>query len=770
MASPQPIVDPQKDVSSVEILPLSSVTTTPGVHIDPDQTVAMDVPVPGVLQMPDQIDSADSKSNDSRSSSERESDSSSGSESGPESGYESDGNSSTIESDVDSTDEEGHKEAGLKGKSMDAEDCGSGEDDENGPSEMRTKNEVDEDNIPIARPDIPEVDANAELVPVGEITSVMDNKVVVMSNEALKAVNGELNRVNNNEDDMVAWDEGSLLVVNGRKVLGKIHETFGPVWGPAYLVRFNRMEEIKAIGDLKKGVKVWGVKDKMKKVRVGDIRTPGCDGSNIWDEEGGEQAFSDDEKERQATKRSSRGSGGGGKRTRLSRGARGSKSEGRNYQRGRHDSAQRRDQGGTNNSFGTEGGRRGRDGGMNSESKERNGAGAVQDAADRGGPSHHGRRISSINEGNFGQMNRPSYPPALSGRESRVARGVGGVLTHVTSPTQSFQGQAMPNRPYGPVQLLRPVPGFGQWMQGMPPPGHPQPMLGPMAGGRNGWNAPPRCTGMGVGPYQGQVTQQWYAMGYNAASNQLQYAQQLRRTTPGPAMFQSQYVQQRYDQSNSMTPRCQSPGTAQAFARPGSGPMDQTQFTRQTFSGPDSGGMHQPPVVNQEYTTPRREVSEEPLYPPQRYGTAGNMAMIQSQYISQQRIVLGTAPTSHTRNSYQGYVQPQSAATQNAQHSQQRYVTPVGPTMGQPSFIQGGYGTPGSSTMNQFQSTQSRYGNGTENGGEHERLNPHQPYHVGRVMQPSQMGHGGVANHRYPEYNGFGPSQGYMGNDGHRQG
>eukprot|EP00177_Eucheuma_denticulatum_P000149 GFKZ01000262.1.p1 GENE.GFKZ01000262.1~~GFKZ01000262.1.p1 ORF type:complete len:757 (+),score=100.59 GFKZ01000262.1:97-2271(+) len=712
MTSPQRMTDPQINVASPQVMPEGIVTTTPCLDNDQGKVESTDTPLPDVPQMPDQTDGTDSKPNDSECSSESDSGSGSESDSGSESESESDSGSSNVESDIDSTDEEVQKDAGKKAKGTDVERDSPG-DDEHSPSEMRTKNEVDEDNIQIARPDIPEVDANAELIPVGEVTSVMDNKVVVMSTEALNVVNGKSSRTDMNEDDMVAWDEGSLLVVNGRKVLGKIHETFGPVWGPMYLVRFNSNEEIEAIGDLSEGTKVWGVREKMMKVRVGDIRTPGCDGSNIWDEEGGELAFSDDEKERQATKRANRGSGGGGKRGRLSRGGRGSNSERRST--------------------------------------------AAQDISKRRGSSHTGRHGPHAGDGNLGPHIRVSIPRLMRERD---ARGASAVNTHATSRMHAHGGIALSDAPNYPVQPFQPVPGFGQWTQVMQTPGQPQPMQGPMGSGNNSWNVPPGHTGMHIGGCQEQTGQQWYAIGGGVLSSQPPNMQQAHSAGAGFRMNQSQYAPQGYDQPNSMIARYQASATS---------PMNQTQYTGQIFCRQDGGGSNQPSAASNDYTMPGSSALDGQQYSSQEYETLGNVGMNQERYVPQEHTVVGSAPTSHFPNSYQGYVPPLNNNLQPAQHSRQEYAMAVGPAMGQPPLMQARYGEVGSSAMNHFYNVEPGYGDDRSAGREYRRLNAQQQYDVGGMMHAGQRGHSDVRSDEYREYDAVPVSQVYTGNDGNDQ-
>ncbi|TFK56616.1 NAF1-domain-containing protein [Heliocybe sulcata] len=198
--------------------------------------------------------------------------------------------SSDSESDDSDTDiEPGGSD--TAGKAEDQEPAAEEDDelDDSVPSNgaIKTEHEVVDYNVTI--PDISEVGPEESLELVGRIMNVGDNVVVVqgvVTQDSLKAHESAL-------------DSETLLVFEDRRVLGYIHETFGPTYQPLYQVRFNQSYPI----DLTKvevSRAVFHVPQRSRFVFVNELKhLKGSDASNAHDEEPGEQEmeFSDDEQE-----------------------------------------------------------------------------------------------------------------------------------------------------------------------------------------------------------------------------------------------------------------------------------------------------------------------------------------------------------------------------------------------------------------------------------------------------------------------------------------
>ncbi|CAK4717495.1 hypothetical protein AeNC1_008406 [Aphanomyces euteiches] len=100
-------------------------------------------------------------------------------------------------------------------------------------------------------------------------------------------------------------DEGSVLCLTNRQVLGCVDEVFGPVSLPLYLIRFETAEDIPEAATLH--ADVFYATEHATYVQPEKCRVKGSDASNLYDEEPGddEMEFSDDEAE-QSAKRSKR--------------------------------------------------------------------------------------------------------------------------------------------------------------------------------------------------------------------------------------------------------------------------------------------------------------------------------------------------------------------------------------------------------------------------------------------------------------------------------
>jgi H/ACA ribonucleoprotein complex non-core subunit NAF1 len=95
----------------------------------------------------------------------------------------------------------------------------------------KTKDEQTLDDLPPIEKLNLVLDKEIALVKVGRVISIVDNKLVVIQTLPVS----ELTRAKPLDEDTILFD------VN-RKGLGKIYETFGPVAGPFYSLRFNSNE------------------------------------------------------------------------------------------------------------------------------------------------------------------------------------------------------------------------------------------------------------------------------------------------------------------------------------------------------------------------------------------------------------------------------------------------------------------------------------------------------------------------------------------------
>ncbi|KAH8993936.1 NAF1-domain-containing protein [Lactarius akahatsu] len=166
------------------------------------------------------------------------------------------------------------------------------EDDEEGDAvaaavTLRTKNELPEPDIMI--PPIAQVEPDEQLEKVGEIMNIVNNNVVVVKGEA-----SSTRRASEH-----ALDSETLLVYEDRKVLGYIHETFGPTYQPMYQVKFNSAHPLD-LNEARVSRPVFHVPARSKYVFVTELtKLRGSDASNVHDEEPAEYEleFSDDEAE-----------------------------------------------------------------------------------------------------------------------------------------------------------------------------------------------------------------------------------------------------------------------------------------------------------------------------------------------------------------------------------------------------------------------------------------------------------------------------------------
>jgi len=128
----------------------------------------------------------------------------------------------------------------------------------------------------------------AECIPIGKITNIIDILVLVMAKKGTPAV--DLDSV--------------LFLDNGKKTLGKVFDVFGQVNEPIYMVRFNSAEHIVELG-IAIGMEVWFAPRTSHTAFVfvdALMRVKGSDASWEHDQEppDGCIEYSDDEDERKA--------------------------------------------------------------------------------------------------------------------------------------------------------------------------------------------------------------------------------------------------------------------------------------------------------------------------------------------------------------------------------------------------------------------------------------------------------------------------------------
>ncbi|EPQ60456.1 NAF1-domain-containing protein [Gloeophyllum trabeum ATCC 11539] len=158
---------------------------------------------------------------------------------------------------------------------------------------VKTEHELTDYNVTI--PDISEVNADEKLDAAGQIINISDN-IVIVQGAAADGVARAHERV---------LDSDTLLVFEDRRVLGYIHETFGPTHQPLYQVRFSQAYPIDP-DKVKISRAVFHVPQRSKFVFVNEIKNlKGSDASNAHDEEPGEEEmeFSDDEQEAEHKRR-----------------------------------------------------------------------------------------------------------------------------------------------------------------------------------------------------------------------------------------------------------------------------------------------------------------------------------------------------------------------------------------------------------------------------------------------------------------------------------
>jgi len=132
---------------------------------------------------------------------------------------------------------------------------------------------------------------------LGEVHHIMDDLVVIKARTAVQPDQEDKNSLN---VTTTAIEEGSVLCLGDRTIIGQVFEIFGPVRQPFYSIRFNNSSEIPS--DVKLGVEVYYPVQRCSRIFAAQIYSKGCDASDEFNEEIPEHLmeFSDDEEEHRA--------------------------------------------------------------------------------------------------------------------------------------------------------------------------------------------------------------------------------------------------------------------------------------------------------------------------------------------------------------------------------------------------------------------------------------------------------------------------------------
>ncbi|KAM8879357.1 uncharacterized protein naf1 [Spinachia spinachia] len=167
------------------------------------------------------------------------------------------------------------------------------EDDEifSQPAPIKTRDEVLLEELPAVEELSVSLPEDAELQPIGTISSIIQQLVVIQS---LK--------------DTPPLTDDSVIFTSDRLALGKVFEVFGPVSSPLYILRFNSVDQITNKG-LAEGKTVYytpGIKEYTSYILTQRLKVfKGSDASWKNDQEPPVEAldYSDDEKEQEAKKK-----------------------------------------------------------------------------------------------------------------------------------------------------------------------------------------------------------------------------------------------------------------------------------------------------------------------------------------------------------------------------------------------------------------------------------------------------------------------------------
>lgn len=160
---------------------------------------------------------------------------------------------------------------------------------------LKTEHEIVE--VPVREPSVKELAPDCPITLCGSImnVSVAGLMITIKSNPGGQPL-----------------DEGSVLCLEDRTLIGAVDEVFGPVQMPLYLVRFQTADKIPK--KAKNGVCIYYATEHTTYIVPEQIKDKGTDASNLYDEETDEVVYSDDEAEaaakRQAKRKRNRGGNG----------------------------------------------------------------------------------------------------------------------------------------------------------------------------------------------------------------------------------------------------------------------------------------------------------------------------------------------------------------------------------------------------------------------------------------------------------------------------
>ena len=156
-----------------------------------------------------------------------------------------------------------------------------------------------------------------EIVPKPDVTVTLDMKITLLGNVE-NIVDTYMLITAQTSGEYQVLEQGSVLCLEDRTVIGAVAETIGRVQQPMYSVAFTTKQEIEDMG-MVKGTKIFYVDSHSTFVFTQPLRNlKGTDASNLHDEEvaADEMEFSDDEAEaayKRAKKEAKRGNRAGGK-------------------------------------------------------------------------------------------------------------------------------------------------------------------------------------------------------------------------------------------------------------------------------------------------------------------------------------------------------------------------------------------------------------------------------------------------------------------------
>lgn len=141
----------------------------------------------------------------------------------------------------------------------------------------RTTNEIDP--VPVQVPSI-ELKSDSPLSTCGTILNICTDALSI-------TIQGEA--------QSKPLNEGSIVCLQDRTILGCIDEIFGPVVRPMYLVRFASLDQIPQ--HITVGMPIYFSTEQAKFILPSTLHVKGSDASNRYDEEVEQQEFSDDDEE-----------------------------------------------------------------------------------------------------------------------------------------------------------------------------------------------------------------------------------------------------------------------------------------------------------------------------------------------------------------------------------------------------------------------------------------------------------------------------------------